>query len=82
MEIREIKLFTVKDCAKFLQVSERTVRSMIANKQFCKAKRIGKQLRFMAEDFLSWLENSEDIVTDYDDKKNQKFIKDLEKTIK
>ena len=49
-------MFTLKDCAKFLQISTITIRRMITNKTFCKVKRIGGQIRVMDTDFLSWVD--------------------------
>lgn len=53
----EFRTFTVPQVAEKLQISERTVRSMIAEGTFAKHCRIGNQIRFVAEDFFSWLES-------------------------
>lgn len=69
-----MKLFTLKDCSEFLQISVVTIRRMIANKQFCKTKRIGGQIRVIDDDFLSWVETQEDTITEYDNIKTKRFL--------
>lgn len=69
-----MKLFTLKECSEFLQVSVVTIRRMINNKQFCKIKRIGGQIRVLDTDFLPWIEMQEDTITEYDNIKNRRFL--------
>lgn len=72
-------MFTLKDCAKFLQISTITIRRMITNKTFCKVKRIGGQIRVMDTDFLSWVENQNDNVTEYNETKNRRFLNQIDR---
>lgn len=74
-----MRLFTLKDCSDFLQVSIVTIRSMIQNKQFCKTKRIGGQIRVLDTDFLHWIETQEDTITEYDNIKNKRFLNKVNK---
>ena len=69
-----MKLFTLKECSEFLQVSVVTIRRMITNKQFCKTKRIGGQIRVLDTDFLPWIEMQEDTITEYDNIKTRRFL--------
>lgn len=70
----EFSLLTLKEVAKFLKVSERTVRSQIADKTFCPAKRIGRQLRWKNTDLEEWVERQEDETVVYNQKKNKRFL--------
>lgn len=74
-----MRLFTLKDCSDFLQVSIVTIRSMIQNKQFCKTKRIGGQIRVLDTDFLHWVETQEDTIAEYDNIKNRRFLNKVNK---
>lgn len=74
-----MKMLTLKDCSQFLQVSVLTIRRMISNKQFCKIKRIGGQIRVIDNDFLSWVETQEDVITEYDNIKTRRFLNKIDK---
>lgn len=74
-----MKLFTLKDCSNFLQVSVVTIRRMIINRQFAKTKRIGGQIRVLDTDFLHWVENQEDTILEYDNIKNKRFLNKINK---
>lgn len=73
-----MKMFTLKECSEFLQVSVLTIRRMITNKQFCKTKRIGGQIRVLDTDFLHWVECQEDVITEYDNIKNRRFLNKID----
>lgn len=77
-----MRLFTLKDYSEFLQVSVVTIRRMITNKQFCKTKRIGGQIRVLDTDFLAWVETQEDTIIEYDNIKNKRFLNKMDKLIK
>lgn len=74
-----MKMLTLKDCSQFLQVSVLTIRRMISNKQFCKIKRIGGQIRVIDNDFLSWVETQEDTIVEYDNIKTKRFLNKINK---
>lgn len=74
-----MKMLTLKDCSQFLQVSVLTIRRMITNKQFCKIKRIGGQIRVIDNDFLSWVETQEDTIVEYDNIKTKRFLNKINK---
>lgn len=74
-----MKMMTLEDCSKFLQVSIPTIRRMIINKQFAKTKRIGGQIRVLDNDFLSWIEIQEDVITEYDNIKTKRFLNKINK---
>ena len=74
-----MKMMTLEDCSKFLQVSIPTIRRMIINKQFAKTKRIGGQIRVLDNDFLSWIETQEDVITEYDNIKTKRFLNKINK---
>jgi excisionase family DNA binding protein len=63
-DLEKYKTFTVPQVAEFLQVSVRTVRSLIADGNFAKPFRIGGQIRFISEDFFRWLETRGDATID------------------
>jgi len=68
-DLEKYKTFTVPQVAEFLQVSVRTVRSLIADGNFAKPLRVGGQIRFVSEDFFSWLETTGEDVMDTRKKK-------------
>lgn len=74
-----MKMMTLKDCSEFLQVSVITIRRMITNKQFCKTKRIGGQIRVIDDDFISWVDNQEDVVVAYNNVKTKRFLNKINK---
>ena len=77
-----MRMMTLKDCSQFLQISVITIRRMITNKQFCKIKRIGGQIRVLDDDFLAWVENQEDTIVEYDNIKNKRFLNQIKKLSK
>lgn len=74
-----MKMMTLKDCSEFLQISVITIRRMISNNQFCKIKRIGGQIRVIDDDFLSWIDNQEDVVVAYNNVKTKRFLNKINK---
>lgn len=77
-----MRMMTLKDCSQFLQISVITIRRMITNKQFCKIKRIGGQIRVLDDDFLAWVENQEDTIVEYENIKNKRFLNQIKKLSK
>lgn len=77
-----MEILTVKECANFLKMSERTVRTLIAKKDFCPVRRIGKSVRIIKDDLFDWLNNRNDKVDEYKRKKNQKFINNIDNFLK
>ena len=70
----EFCLLTLKEVAKILKISERTVRAKIADNTFCPAKRIGRQLRWKDTDLQNWIEQQESEVASYQKKQNERFL--------
>lgn len=73
------RMWSLKDCSEFLQISVVTIRRMITNKQFAKIKRIGGQIRVLDTDFLHWVESQEDTIVEYDNIKNKRFLNKINK---
>lgn len=76
-----VRMLTVKQCADILQVSERTVRGLIAKKKFCKYKKIGAQMRFPEDEFEQWVASCEDESIKYNIKQTKKTMKKINKIL-
>lgn len=74
-----VKLLTVGQCAEYLQVCDRTVRSLIAKNKFCEYKRIGGAIRVDADVFEEWVKNREDERTKYTKVKANRMINKIDK---
>lgn len=73
------RMWSLKDCSKFLRISVVTIRRMIINKQFAKIKRIGGQIRVLDDDFFAWVKSQEDTIVEYDNIKSKRFLNKINK---
>ena len=77
-----VRMLTIKQCAQHLQISDRTVRDLIAKDKFCPHKRIGGQIRVAEDDFENWINSCEDEKVKYERKKTNRTINKIEKLIR
>lgn len=76
-----VQMLTIKQCAEYLQISDRTIRDMIAKKKFCPHKRIGGQLRFSEDDFKEWIDSCEDEKLQYSRKQIKRTMNKINKIV-
>ncbi len=76
-----VQMLTIKQCAEYLQISDRTIRDMISKKKFCPHKRIGGQLRFSEDDFKEWIDSCEDEKLQYSRKQIKRTMNKINKIL-